>query len=211
MSTNLYTINVNLKGRKCLVVGAGNISERKIQSLLECAANVSVVSPKFKTSILALQGHPNLTLITRPFEESDLNGMFLVISATNDRELNSKIGTICNNKNILINVVDKPEICSFFVPSILRRGDLSISISTGGKSPTLASKIKQDLSNQYGNEYERYVNILGEIRERIKTEVKDPVKRKDILNNLMEINLYELIKLHEDGLIKERIHKCISL
>lgn len=208
---NLYAINVNLTGRKCLVVGAGNISERKVKSLLECEAKVTVVSPKFNTGILELQPHPNLTLIHRPFQESDLNGTFLVISATNDSQLNSLIANLCQDMNILINVVDKPECCSFFVPSVLRRGNLSIAISTSGKSPTLATKIRKDLLKQYGKEYENYINVLGEIRENIKTDIMDPQKRKAILNELVELDVSELIKLHEDGMIKERIRKCISL
>ena len=205
MAESLYTINIKLNNKNCLVVGAGNVSERKINGLLESRANVTVVSPEFTGGILSLKGHPKLSLVAREFQENDLKNMFLVISATNNRNLNSRIASLCNSKNILINVVDDPENSSFFVPSVVRRGDLSIAVSTGGKSPALASKIGRELLSQFDEKYAKYLDILGEIIDWAKIEIKDPLKRKEMLTQLLEIDIYELIKLHEDGLIKERI------
>jgi len=205
MTKSLYTINIKLNSKNCLVIGAGIIGERKIKSLLESDANVTVVSPEFTEGILALKDHPKLKLVAREFQENDLENMFLVIAATNNRAINSKIAVLCNEKNILVNVIDDPESSSFFVPSVVRRGDLSIAISTGGKSPALASKIGRELSNQFDENYEKYLDILGEVRDWVKKEIKDPLKRKEILNQLLEIDVHELIKLHEDGTIRERI------
>ena len=211
MTKSLYTININLSNKNCLVVGAGNVSERKIKGLLETEANITIVSPEFTEGILALKDYPKLKIATREFRENDLDNIFLAIAATNNKSLNSKIAALCNEKGILVNVVDDPENSSFFVPSIVRRGDLSIAISTGGKSPALASKIGRELSNQFDEKYEKYIDILGEIRDLVKIEVKDPLKRRELLTQVLEIDMHELIKLHEDGLMRERIYKCISL
>jgi len=211
MTKSLYTINIKLNNKNCLVVGAGNVSERKIKGLLESKANITVVSLEFTEGILALKDHSNLKLITREFREGDLENMFLVLAATNNRSLNSQIAALCNKKNILINIVDDPENSSFFVPSVIRRGDLSIAVSTGGKSPALASKIGKELLSQFDEKYEKYLDILGEIRDLVKIEVKDPLKRREVLTQLLEIDINELIKLHRDGLLRERIYKCISL
>ena len=211
MAKFLYAININLNNKNCLVVGAGSVGERKIKGLLESRANITVVSPEFTEGILALQDHPKLKIAAREFQENDLEKMILVIAATNNKSLNSRIAALCNEKNILVNVVDDPENSSFFVPSVVRRGDLSIAISTGGKSPALASKIGRELSSQFDEKYEKYIDILGEIRDWVKIEIKDPLKRRELLTQVLEIDMHELIKLHEDGLMRERIYKCISL
>ena len=211
MTVSLYTINVKLNNKNCLVVGAGNVSERKVKGLLESGANITVISPEFTEGILSLKEHPKLKLVAGEFQEDDLEGMFLVIIATNNKNLNSKIAALCNEKNILTNAADNPEMSSFFVPSVVRRGDLSIAVSTGGKSPALASKISSELLNRFDEKYEKYIYILGEVRDWAKAEVKDSLKRKEILTKLPEIDIDELIKLYDDDLIRERLYKCISL
>lgn len=211
MQEALYAINLKLNNKNCLVVGGGKVSERKIKGLLESNANITVVSPKFTEEILALKNHPKINLIKREFQENDLENMFLVISATNNKNLNSRIALLCHSKKILINVADDPKSSSFYVPSVIRRGDLLISVSTGGKSPALASKIAKELLVQFDEKYDKYLNVLGEIRDWAKIEIKDHLKRKKILTHLLEIDIDDLIKMYEDGFIKERIYKCISL
>ncbi len=208
--SNLYTINLKLDNKKCLVIGGGKVALRKVRSLLDCDAHVTVISPAYIEEFSNLKDHPKLILKKRLFKMSDLNSCFLVVAATDNDEVNSFIAKVCHNSNILVNVVDNPDESSFFVPSVLRRGDLSISISTNGKSPALAAKIKRDLSKEYGDEYIKYVDLLGKIRQEVLEKIDDPAKRREIFLKLIDSDLLDLIKKGEEVTIKERISQCLS-
>lgn len=210
MSGVLYPVNINLVGKKCLVVGGGTISKRKVKPLLDVGASVLVVSLQFTKEFSCLYNHPNLKLEKRTFQNKDLDDIFLAIAATNNQKLNSEIAVLCNLKNILINVVDNPRLCSFQVPSVYRQGDLTFAVSTNGKSPALASKIKKEFALKYGPEYEKYLIALGEIRELVIKEIQDFSTKKRILNKVLEIDMQELIRLNEVGLLKEWIAECLS-
>jgi len=207
---NLYTVNLIIENRLCLVVGGGKVAARKTLSLIECGAVVKAVSSCFCDTFLDLGEKGIVQLLHRPFKDEDLKDVFLVICATDSETINSQVSQICHQNNTLVNVVDDPAKCSFFVPSVLRRGDLSIAISTKGQSPALASKIKQDLSIQYGDEYERYLKILGSARQKILNDIKNPLKRREILIKLLDFDLYDLISMEEDGRLKEWIDTCSS-
>lgn len=137
----LYTANVKLNNKLCIVVGGGKVAERKVQSLLECGALVKVIALSFTATLKSMAPQKQLRLINKGFDDTDLEQAFLVISATDNEELNQRISDICHRRNILVNVVDDPQKCSFYVPAVLKRGDLTIAISTNGKSPVLAAKL----------------------------------------------------------------------
>lgn len=210
--TNLfYPIFLNLNKQKCLVIGGGKVAERKVNSLLECGAQVKVVSPEITEKLKEMVKSGTIEHICRKFCSSDLDDVFLVISATSDEDLNNKIAQECRKRNILVNVVDDPEKCSFIVPSVVRRGDLSIAISTSGKSPALAKKIRQELEAYFGPEYGEFLEIMGEIRKKILTEIPSQEERKKVFNKLIQSDILELLKRGNKQLVEERIAQCISL
>ncbi|MDW7674369.1 MAG: bifunctional precorrin-2 dehydrogenase/sirohydrochlorin ferrochelatase, partial [Bacillota bacterium] len=205
----LYPIYLNLADKSCIVIGGGNIAERKIKSLLECKALVTVISPESTDTIDEMADEGLITLHRRKYAPFDLTGAFLVISATNNEEVNKQVANECFENGILVNVVDVPPLCNFFVPSIIRRGDFSISISTGGKSPLLASKLRKELEGQYGDEYEKFLNIMGHVRQLVLNNCDDPAKRKKIFQQLVESDILELLKEGKEVLAKERVEECL--
>lgn len=159
----LYPVFCKLEGRKCLVVGGGEVAERKIAALLECMACVTAVSLDFNSNILGIN-NKNLTLFTRSFEEKDVDGTALVIAATDDGKVNEAVWRVASSRGIPVNVVDRPDLCSFFVPSVLTKGDLKIAISTAGRAPRAAKKIRQDIEAFIGDRYDALIDALATVR-----------------------------------------------
>ena len=208
---NYFPINLNLKDKKCFVIGGGNVAERKVFSLLECEAEIKVVSHEFTPELIDLAFENKIICFERSFEIDDLNDVFLVICATNDEKLNNQIACECEKRNILVNVVDDPEKCNFLVPAILRQGSLGISISTSGISPTLSRKIKEDLAEYFGPEYAEFLEIMRDIRYNVIAKCKDAEKRKRVFESLVYSDILNLIKNKENQQIEERIKQCLSL
>lgn len=202
---DFYTVCLNLKGCKCLVVGGGKVAERKVQTLIDCGGNVTVVSPVITSKLDRLNNDGIISCILREYNSADLDDVFLVISATDNEALNGMIADECFRRKILVNVVDDPPKCNFIIPSTLNRGALSVSVSTGGKSPLLARKLREQLEETIGPEYEAYVELLGQVRRKVLQEVPDQIKRQKIFQNLIESDLLELIRTGQDSKVKERI------
>ncbi len=211
MMKNYFPINLNLKNQRCLVVGGGQVAERKVLSLLECEADVTVVSPEFTPALSWLSDQNKIACLKRSFEIKDLQDVFLVICATNHELLNSQIASHCLQNRILVNVVDDPSKCNFLVPAVMRQGSLCISVSTGGDSPVLARKIKEDIEKNYGPEYSKFLDLMKEIRCEIINKYKDPEIKKKIFECLIYSDILELIKTGNDEQIRERIKQCLSL
>ena len=178
---------LKLENENCLVVGGGRVAERKVKALLESGANITVVSPDLTPYLRELKEKGVIRHIDRKYQDSDLEGMFLVISATDDESVNKRVSDQCFARKILVNVVDDPPKCSFFVPAVVRRGDLTIAISTGGKSPMLAARIREQLEKQYGVEYAELLKLLGDIRQELKESVPDVEQRRKILERIVEL------------------------
>lgn len=182
-----YPINLVLKNRICVVIGAGEVAERKVRSLLECGARVLVVSPSITAGLRALSKKKKIAYKKKSADLKDLNGAYLVIAATADRMINSRLSRYCRKKNILINVVDCPDECSFILPSMIRRGGLTISISTDGISPALSKKIRQDLEKRFGAEYAEYLRAMKKIRPRALKKIKNRRLRKTFFRKMLNI------------------------
>lgn len=210
MNIPYYPVSLNLVGKQCLVVGGGRVAERKIITLIDCGAQVIVVSPRLSDGLVALAQEKKFRHRDREYRIEDLEGVFLVISATDSREVNRQVAADCFERNIVINVADDPEYCNFILPAVVRRGDLSISISTGGKSPALAKKIRQELEFQYGDEYTVLLEYLGRIRKQVLAEVPSQERRQEIFNRLVNMDLLELIKSGQEQEVEERINQCLS-
>jgi len=205
-----YPVNLDIKGRKCLVIGGGEVGTRKVKSLLECMASVTVVSPAASEKLLKLSGLDMITLIKRSYVESDLEGMFLVICATDDEKLNRQVSRDAEKLNMLCNIADRPEACNFILPSVVKRGDLVISISTSGKSPAYAEKLRKDLEKQYGEEYGILIRMMGAIRSRLLREQHEPEAHKHIFEELIEKDLLNMIRDNDTGRINSVLFNILG-
>jgi siroheme synthase-like protein len=165
-----YPLYLDVQGKKCLLVGGGNIALRKVSTLLACGAVVTVVSPRICAGLSKLADAGNVTVIHRPYREGDLAGASVAIIATSSRKTNSLAAAEARNSKILVNVVDDPQLSDFIVPSILRRGNLAISISTGGMSPALARKIRTRLQKEFGPEYSKIALLVHQVRAELKKQ-----------------------------------------
>ncbi|WP_031513653.1 precorrin-2 dehydrogenase/sirohydrochlorin ferrochelatase family protein [Desulfofalx alkaliphila] len=204
----LYPIYLRLAGEKCLVVGGGKVAQRKVKSLLKSDACVTVVSPRLTSELHRLKEEHKITYHAEEFKEGHLEGMQLVISATDNEEVNRRVAELCFSKNILVNVADDPGKCSFFVPAVVRQGDLSIAVSTGGKSPLLAARIREQLERTYGPEYAEFLELLGQVRIDLIQNIDQPEKRREILEDIVQSDILSLIKEKRYEDIKERIQNA---
>lgn len=159
-----YPVSLNIESRRCVVIGGGTIAERKVVVLLQAKADVLVVSPELTSKLQELAAGNLIEHIAANYESRYLDKAFLIIAATNNQTVNKEIFEEAQQRGILVNVVDDPVLCTFFAPAVVRRGDLTISISTAGKSPSLSRRIREELEDRYGPEYGEFVRLLGEIR-----------------------------------------------
>ncbi len=186
----LYPINLELDDMRITIIGGGNVSYRKCKNFLDFGKSVRVVSPEFIDEFENIKN--DIELIYDTYKQDYIKDSFIVIAATNNKELNKNIGIYCKSVGKLVNVVDNITLSNYTVPSYLKRGDLLLSVSTNGKSPSLSSKIKKELEEKYDDSYEEYLNILGEIRKKVIKKYKDISQRKSILNNLVNLSLDEI-------------------
>ena len=192
-----YPVNLDIQNRKCLVVGGGDVGTRKVMTLLDCGAKVIVVSPEVTEKIEEVSNKGLIKLERRGFKPSDLDKMFLVIGATDNPELNRRIHTGAERLGMLCNIADRPEVCNFILPAIVNRGDLIIAISTSGKSPAFAKKLRKDLEKKFGTEYAEFLTLMGGIRTKLLSEDHEPEAHKHAFENLIKRDLITLIK-HRD-------------
>jgi precorrin-2 dehydrogenase / sirohydrochlorin ferrochelatase len=205
-----YPVSLDLKDKKCLVIGGGKVAERKIIALLECKAMVYVVSPKVTSYVDNLANKGKIYLEKRTYQKSDIKDSFLVIGATDDELVNKEIAINCNIDNVLLNIVDDPVKCNFILPAVLRRGSLSISISTEGKSPLLARRIKEKLEKDFDESYQEFIDLLGTVRVFVINEIKDPEERLKKFNQIIDSDILELIRRGENEKVKERINHVLG-
>jgi len=182
--TNLFPMFLKLEGKQCLVVGAGKVGEPKIAGLLETGARIRIVATEASPSVREWARAGLLELELRPFNASDLEGAFLAVVATNSRNLNERVYLEAQSRGVLCNVVDVPDLCDFFYPAVVRRGDLQIAVSTAGHSPSLAQTIRKQLEKQFGPAYAAWVAELGETRKLILASDLDKERKLDLLHSL---------------------------
>ncbi|MDI6783053.1 MAG: bifunctional precorrin-2 dehydrogenase/sirohydrochlorin ferrochelatase [bacterium] len=196
----LYPINLDIKKKKCLVIGGGEVALRKVKALLECQAKVTVVSPQLHPEIMKLAKTKQIQVVKKKYQSEDLNKVFLVIGATNDNKVNRRIADDAKKKQLLVNIVDVPDLCNFQVPASIRRGALMLTISTNGKSPALTKYLRKQLEEQFGSEYAEYVERLGEWRKELQKLVPNGKLREQIFSAMVESDILYLLKR---GLRKE--------
>jgi precorrin-2 dehydrogenase/sirohydrochlorin ferrochelatase len=182
--TNLFPMFLKLEGRQVLVVGAGKVGEPKIAGLLDTGARIRVVALESGLAVHEWARAGKIDLEQRGYSSDDLNGVFLAVVATSSRTLNEQIYAEAHRRGVLCNVVDVPDLCDFYYPAVVRRGDLQIAVSTAGQSPSLAQKIRQQLEKQFGPAYASWVAELGETRKLILASDLTKERKLDLLHSL---------------------------
>ncbi|MEN6389771.1 MAG: bifunctional precorrin-2 dehydrogenase/sirohydrochlorin ferrochelatase [Syntrophomonas sp.] len=201
---------MNLRERKCLVVGGGPVAERKVKSILECEGLVRIVSPCITSTLADLSAQKRLEWDARNYSEVDLAGVFLAFICTDDYQLNRTIAQDCHQRMIMVNVADDPSNCDFFVPSLLRRDSLAVAISTEGRSPLFSRRLREELEELIPQDYGQLVDGLGRMRDHIKTLVEDTNTRQAVYRLLLQPDILELLRNNQEEKARERIEACIS-
>jgi precorrin-2 dehydrogenase/sirohydrochlorin ferrochelatase len=189
-----YPVNLDVRHRPCLVVGGGRVGTRKVKTLLECGARVTVISPRVTSELETLARQHRIEWLARKYRRSDLDRAFLVIGATDDSDLNCEIHRDAEAARRLCNIADSPELCNFIVPAVIRRGDLMIAVSTAGKSPAFAKHLRRRLERQFGPEYSLFLDLMGAVRKQLLANGHDPESHKRLFEQLIEEGLLETIR-----------------
>lgn len=192
---SFYPIHVNIEGKKCLVIGGGKTATRKVSTLLRFGGKVVIVSPMATQRIEGLSKKKKVLWHKRVFKVTDLNRAFLVFCATNREELNKRISKEARKRGVIVNVVDSLKDCDFISPSLVERGHLKISISTEGMAPLLSRRIREELEENLGKEYQQYTALIAKVRSAIlrNKALSVQTKRKK-LDHLLSLNLISQLK-----------------
>jgi siroheme synthase-like protein len=172
---------LDLRGQDCLVVGGGRVATEKVQGLLECGAQVTVIAPEIDEELLALPVRTEARVFTR----SDVVGRFLVIAATNAREVNATVSRAAAERSTFCNVADDPELCSFILPAIVRRDPIVVGVSTGGASPALAQRIRSDIAESIGPQHAELARKLAALRPWARDTLPTYEARRDYFRDLV--------------------------
>jgi len=183
---SLFPIFLKLTARPCTVIGAGKLAESKIESLLAANARVTVIAPRANGRIIALADSGELTLHLREYAEGDLRGQFLAVAATDNPAVNRAVFAEAESSGVLINAVDDPPFCDFYFPSVVRRGDLQIAISTAGNSPALAQQLRKDLNDQLPLDLGDWLADLGQLRREVVAVEPLNERRRLLLHELAQ-------------------------
>lgn len=196
-----FPINLDVQGRKVLVVGGGKIALRKVRSLLAAGATVTVVSPEICRELMDLKA---VVKLGRAYRAGDIDGACLVIGATDNADVNREVWKHASAASIPCNVVDQPDLCSFTIPAVLTRGDLTITISTGGVSPALSGRLRRQLQQELSPVYARHLALLSEMRDKVKNSRLQPAERSRLLKTMAGDDVSRLIE--NDGEDAARHH-----
>ena len=185
---------IGLERRQAIVVGGGNVAARKVEELLEAGAHVTVISPSLTPELEALAKAGSITIIGRPYCNGDLSDAFLVIAATDDADVNQTIWREAERQSCLVNVVDDPAHCHFIMPAVIRRGDVTVTVSTGGASPALARRLREQLETLVGSEYGELAALLAELRPELRSRYTQEKDRQEAAFRLVDSELISIIK-----------------
>lgn len=188
-----YPIFAVIEDKPCLVVGGGAVGERKVQDLLTSGAKVTVVSPTLTPVLAALALKGEIVYLPEDFADTQVEGMALVMAATDDPEVNARVSAAAQARAIWVNVADDPEHCTFIVPAQVRRGELTLAISTGGASPALARQVREDLQQHFGPEYGPYLDLLKRVRIRLLSERRAHPDNADLFHRLVRSPLKDAV------------------
>jgi precorrin-2 dehydrogenase / sirohydrochlorin ferrochelatase len=209
-SSAMYPVLMNLRDRLCLIVGAGEVAARKVKGLLACGARVTVIGPVAGAAIARQAESGVLVWRQKTFSEDDVTGAGLVFAATDDGDENRRIAEVCRKNAVPVNVADDPDLCDFLVPSVMRRGSLTVAVATDGKSPGFARAVRTELERHVPDEYAELLELIAEMRARLKASVPDRRRRQVLLERIIGSGARDLLKQGRIQQARECIDQCIS-
>jgi precorrin-2 dehydrogenase/sirohydrochlorin ferrochelatase len=205
-----YPIFAVIENKLCLVVGGGAVGERKVHDLMAAGARVTVVSRTLTPELAALASRGEIRYLPEDFAEVQVEGMALVMAATDDPKVNAKVSAAAQARGIWVNVADDPEYCTFIVPAMVRRGDLTLAIGTGGASPALARQLREELQQHFGPEYGPYLDLLRRVRTRLLSERRGHSHNAELFNRLVQSPLKEAVARGDRARVVSVLHEVLG-
>ncbi|MCS7263874.1 MAG: bifunctional precorrin-2 dehydrogenase/sirohydrochlorin ferrochelatase [Armatimonadetes bacterium] len=210
MAESLLPVMLKVSGKKCVVVGGGEVAAQKVNQLLECNASILVVSPELCDNLAELEKQGRIQWLPIRYEPSVLEGAFLVFACTDETEVNRRVFSECEERKIWCNVVDVPELCSFYMPSILRRGDLVIAVSTSGNSPAFARRVRLFLENIISDDFGFLVALLGEMKVEMRESLKTVEERRKFIEQVWESDVWRYLREGDFERAKVCLKNCLD-
>ncbi len=211
LDTPFYIACLKLRGRRCLVVGGGEVGLEKVEGLLACSGDVTLIAPDALGALQELAREGSIRWERREYAGApDLEGVFIAIAATNDTDVNIRVWEDAERRAMLVNVVDVPPLCNFILPAIVRTGPLAIAISTAGASPALAKRMKREIAALFGEEYARLAVLLNEVRGWAKDTLPTYAERRDFFEGIVngDPDPIKLLRRGEDAAVRELIERA---
>lgn len=205
-----YPVNLQLSGQHCVVLGGGAVAERKVMPLLTANAKVSVISPQLTPRLAQLAEARRIIHVNRHYRLGDLQGAFLVICATDNGSVNKQAAQEARQQRALVNVADAPDLGNFSVPAQVNSGDLLITVSTGGKTPAMAKRLREELAATYGPEYGLYIDLLGKLRSNMKARLATSKEREEFWRDNLDKEVLDLLRLGKIKDAEDRIKNAIG-
>jgi precorrin-2 dehydrogenase/sirohydrochlorin ferrochelatase len=205
-----YPVFLDLHDRWVLVVGGGQVAERKVTQLLESGARVRVVSLDLTLRLTQLAQAGRIAYRQGEFDERDLDGVWLAIGATDDSRVNKQVAQAAAPRNVFCNIVDVPSLCSFLSPAIVMRGDVQIAISTSGRSPALAQRLKREIATQVGPEYAQLADLMSQWRSQVMEKIPHQQQRAEVFHRLVESDILDLLRAGRRDEAEQRARELIE-
>ncbi len=205
----MYPVSLDIKDKTCVIVGGGPVAQRKVLALLDAGGRVRVVSPAITPQLQELVRNHQITWCNRPYRSSDLADAFLVFAATNIPAVQEQVVADARKRHLLLNVVDKPQACTFQVPATVRRGSLTLAVTTEGKSPALAAMIRKQLEQHYPEAYGVLTDLMGHIRDRLDSGL-DQQQRKILFQNILGADIVSWISKDQWTRIQAHLEQILG-
>jgi siroheme synthase-like protein len=211
MAERLLPVMLRVQGKCCVVIGGGEVAAQKVRQLLECGAEVVIVSPDLCDELMALARSGQVRWLPQPYEASVLDGAFLVFACTDDNAVNRQVFADCEARRLWCNVVDVPDLCSFFMPSILRRGELIVAVSTSGNSPAFARQVRLFLESVLGDEFGTLTALLGELKGEVRQKLPTIEARRQFVQRVWESEIWQHLRDGNLPAARESLRACLAM
>ena len=205
-----YPIYLSLKNKRVVVIGGGDVAQRKVESLLGTGAYITIISPEVTPRLESLAEANQIQIQRRAYAHGDCNGAMLVFSATDDAHVSTAVFREATKAGALVNTADQPALCDFIMPAVVRRGDIAIAISTSGKSPGLAARLRRKIAKVVGPEYAKFAELLSQARDEIRQTFLDVDERKAVHNRILDSDIMDRLKRNDSAGAKRRLRELIK-